>query len=88
MSQPPSERLPKVALCDDIRPPSPPVLAVTVSEAVRIAGIGKTCLYEAIADGRLEAAKAGNRTVVLVDSLRAFIASLPRLRAVAREDAA
>lgn len=52
-------------------------LAHTIAEAAKISGLGRTTLYEAIGSGRIKAVKAGNRTLVLADSLRAFIASLP-----------
>lgn len=78
----PMPRLPpdlqKVAIHDDLIDTPPPVLAVTVNEAIRIAGIGKTLLYEEMAAGRIDAVKAGARTLILMDSLRAYIAGLPR----------
>lgn len=50
---------------------------LSVSEACRIAGIGRTKIYEAIADGRLKARKFGKRTLILRTDLQAFLASLP-----------
>ena len=51
---------------------------LSVSEACRIAGIGRrTKIYEAIADGRLKARKFGKRTLILRADLQAFLASLP-----------
>ena len=54
---------------------------LSVSEACRVAGIGRTKIYEAISDGRLKARKLGKRTLVLRADLRAFLSSLPVVRA-------
>jgi excisionase family DNA binding protein len=53
------------------------VLAHTIAEATKVSGLGRTTLYEAIGAGKLEARKAGNRTLIVAASLRAFIGSLP-----------
>jgi excisionase family DNA binding protein len=53
------------------------VLALTVADATRMSGLGRSTLYEAIGRGELEARKAGNRTLILAASLRAFLANLP-----------
>jgi excisionase family DNA binding protein len=50
---------------------------LSISEACAFAGIGRTKLYEAIADGSLKARKFGKRTIILRDELREFLASLP-----------
>jgi excisionase family DNA binding protein len=54
------------------------VMALTITEAVRASGIGRTRLYELIRDGRIDARKDGSRTLVMPKSLRKYIASLPR----------
>ncbi|WP_428489546.1 helix-turn-helix domain-containing protein [Rhodopila sp.] len=53
------------------------VLAYTITDCIRISGLGRTTLYEAIGAGKIEARKAGGRTLIMADSLRAFIAGLP-----------
>jgi excisionase family DNA binding protein len=53
------------------------ILAHTIAEATRISGLGRTTIYEAIGTGKLEARKAGNRTLIVADSLRSFLANLP-----------
>jgi hypothetical protein len=55
-------------------------LAYTIQEFVRSSGVGRTATYEALNDGRLKAVKAGTRTLILGDSARAFITSLPAYR--------
>jgi len=49
----------------------------SISEACAVAGIGRTKIYQAIADGSLKARECGKRTLVLRDDLRDFLASLP-----------
>lgn len=53
---------------------------LSVSEACRVAGIGRTKIYEAISDGRLTARKLGKRTLVLRADLQAFLSNLPTMR--------
>ena len=53
------------------------VIAHTIADAVKISGIGRTTLYELIAAKKIDARKAGNRTLIPAESLRAFIAALP-----------
>lgn len=57
-------------------------LAYTIAEAVRASGIGRTKLYELIREGRLEARKAGGRTLIPADALRALLDGLPPVRPV------
>jgi excisionase family DNA binding protein len=52
-------------------------LAYTIADAAKASGLGRTSLYELIGAGKLEARKAGNRTLIPADSLRAYLASLP-----------
>jgi excisionase family DNA binding protein len=53
------------------------VLAHTIADAAKVSGLGRTTLYEAIGAGKIEARKAGNRTLIPAESLRAYLASLP-----------
>lgn len=52
-------------------------LALSVAEAVRVSGLGRTSIYGAIADGKLKIRKAGRRTLIELEVLRAFISGLP-----------
>ena len=52
-------------------------LAVSIAEAVRMVGLGRTSLYAAIAAGKLKTRKAGRRTLVEIVALRQFIEALP-----------
>ena len=54
------------------------VIAHTIADAVKISGIGRTTLYELIAAKKIDARKAGNRTLIPAESLRAYIAGLPK----------
>ena len=49
-----------------------PMLAVRVSDATRLTGIGKTKLFELIADGTLETTCVGRR-LILYRSLRRLV---------------
>jgi excisionase family DNA binding protein len=50
-------------------------LAVSINEAAKALGLGRTSIYAMIADGRLEAFKLGRRTLVKADSIRRLVAS-------------
>jgi excisionase family DNA binding protein len=50
-----------------------PLLAVTVNEACRITGLGRTTLYELVADGRLPLVKVGRRSVIPFEALRRLV---------------
>jgi excisionase family DNA binding protein len=52
-------------------------LAISIVEAARRAGIGRSSLYEAISRKELPVRKCGRRTLILVDDLKVWIAQLP-----------
>jgi excisionase family DNA binding protein len=52
-------------------------IAHTIANAAKVSGLGRTSIYELIGAKKLDARKAGNRTLITDDSLRAYIASLP-----------
>jgi len=52
-------------------------LAVPLSEAVRLTGLSRSELYRRLANGQIQAVKAGVRTLVVMQSLKAHMASLP-----------
>lgn len=51
-----------------------PKLAFTIAEACHAVGLGRSKIYEPIAQGRIETRKIGARTLIPADSLRALIA--------------
>jgi excisionase family DNA binding protein len=51
--------------------------AFTPAEAARVAGIGRTYLFEEIRNRRLVARKAGRRTLIEAEELQRWIKSLP-----------
>ena len=53
------------------------IMAMTIAEAVRTSGIGRTRLYELMASGEIAARKCGARTLILAASLREYLARLP-----------
>jgi excisionase family DNA binding protein len=54
---------------------------LSVAQAVRILGIGRSTLYTLIKEGRLPVRKLGNRTLIMRVDLEQFIAELPIKRA-------
>jgi excisionase family DNA binding protein len=54
------------------RPAEP--LSVRIPEACRMTGIGRSKLYELIAEGEIHIVKVGTITLVPVRSLRSFLA--------------
>lgn len=59
----------------------PNPIAVTIPDAIRVSGISRTALYEALKRGDLTARKAGRRTLISFADLQAYLASLPEYRA-------
>lgn len=53
-------------------------ISVKIPEAVRFTGLSRSRLYELMRSGDIEFVKVGNSTLVLVESLRAFIESRRR----------
>jgi excisionase family DNA binding protein len=52
-------------------------ISYSIEGACAAAGFKRRHCYELIAAGKLEARKSGKRTLILADSLRAYITSLP-----------
>jgi excisionase family DNA binding protein len=50
---------------------------LSIVEACRIAGIGRTKIYETIGAGSLKARKFGKRTLILRTDLQSFLSGLP-----------
>ena len=53
---------------------------LTLYDASIVSGIGRTKLYEAIANGELKARKFGARTIILRADLLVFLSSLPEVQ--------
>lgn len=54
-------------------------LLVSPEEGAAMIACGKTKFFELISEGKLEAKKQGRSTVITVDSLRRYVASLPSI---------
>ena len=52
-------------------------IAVPIPEAVTFSGMSRSAVYRELANGNLRAVKSGSRTLVLVESIRSHLASLP-----------
>lgn len=55
--------------------------AMTIANTCQWSGIGRTKLYQAISENKIEAVKLGARTLVVTESVEKFLASLPKLGA-------
>lgn len=53
------------------------LIAVSIADAARLSGVGRSSLYEAIGRGELPIRKRGRRSLVMVDDLRRWIEGLP-----------
>lgn len=52
-------------------------IAVSIAEACRMSGLGRTTIFAEIKVGRLRAVKAGGRTLIRLTDLRNYLDSLP-----------
>ena len=52
-------------------------LSITIPEAVKLSGMSRTAIYEAMKRGELVARKAGRRTLIGFADLEAYLANLP-----------
>jgi excisionase family DNA binding protein len=50
-----------------------PRLAVSPAEAARLAGIGRTTLYEALSCGALRSLKIGKRRLITIEALKDWL---------------
>ena len=54
--------------------PTPPI-AVSPDEAARLAGIGRTSLYAALAKGDLKSIKIGTRRLIKIEAIHEWLAT-------------
>lgn len=52
-------------------------VALPIDEAVSFSGMSRSAVYRELAAGNLRAVKQGSRTLVLVESIRVYLANLP-----------
>lgn len=52
-------------------------LAITIPEAVKLSGMSRTAIYEALKRGDLVARKAGRRTLIAFVDLESYLDNLP-----------
>lgn len=48
-------------------------LAVSINEATKVLGLGRTSIYAMVGDGRLESFKLGRRTLIKTASIRRLV---------------
>jgi excisionase family DNA binding protein len=59
-------------------PHTPHKLAYRIDEAVKATGLGRSFLYERMAEGSLKSVKIGGRRLILQEDLMAFLSGEPR----------
>jgi hypothetical protein len=52
--------------------------AVRIPEAQRVSGLGRSAIFEGLNSGEIDGVKNGRITLVIVESLRRYVESLPR----------
>ena len=52
-------------------------LNLTINDAVKVSGLSRTRLYNALKHNELKGLKAGRRTLIETQELKRFIAELP-----------
>ena len=52
-------------------------LLVSIPDAMKLTGLSRSSLYERLSDSSIRAVKAGRKTLITVESLKAWAASLP-----------
>lgn len=50
-------------------------LAISIGDATKVLGLGRTSIYAMIGDGRLETFKLGRRTLIKTASIRRLVDS-------------
>ena len=53
-------------------------IAVPIPKASQISGMSRSAIYRELGAGRLRAVKQGSRTLVMVDSIRGYLAGCRR----------
>ena len=53
------------------------LITAPIGEASRVSGLSRSEIYRRLAAGDIRAVKSGARTLILMDSLRAHLMSLP-----------
>lgn len=57
-----------------------PPMAYSVSDVLKMVGIGRTKFYQLVTAGDIKTRKIGTRTIVLASDLEAWVQSLPTSR--------
>jgi excisionase family DNA binding protein len=54
-----------------------PPIAISILEAVRLSGISRSSIYQAIRRGELPIRKSGRRTLILTADLQRWLSEMP-----------
>lgn len=69
------------------QPMTEQLLTLSIAEVCKATGIGRTSVYAAIKSGQLRAVKFAGRTLIRTEDLKAFLDSLPAIRAGSPQNA-
>jgi excisionase family DNA binding protein len=53
------------------------LITLGIADAIKATGISRSVIYDLIAKGKIDARKHGARVLIIADSLRGYIATLP-----------
>lgn len=75
----PKQRIVRPAITDlqSKKNPEPDALYVSIPEAARRMGLGRSSLYKEINAGKIRVKKCGKRTLISVDDIQAWFDELP-----------
>ncbi len=73
---------------EDRRAPKGNAFTATIPDASDYSGLSRSELYRLLSVGQIRAVKSGKRTLILMDSLRAHLESLPPAQFRAPQQAA
>ena len=62
---------------------TPDRFGLSIADAVRVSGVGRSSIYEDIKSGALKARKKGRRTLILRADLQAWLDSFPVVKSAA-----
>jgi hypothetical protein len=69
----------KTRLAASTAVPAPPIepVAISITDAILVSSVSRSELYRLLGAQKIQAVKCGTRTLILVDSLRQYLSTLP-----------
>jgi excisionase family DNA binding protein len=76
----------RLGMPDTVQQPKLEPISIGILDTCMVTGLGERTVRRLLADGKLRAVKSGEKTLVLMESVREYVSSLPA--AVYRKEAA